>query len=43
MLRRLWIEAQASRGTAGKIVEVALAGQADQAVGEVLPSVTARA
>ena len=43
MLRRLRVEAQAPSGTAGKVVEVARAGQADQAVGEDLPSVTARA
>ena len=43
MLRRLRIEAQTSSSAAGKVLEVARAGQADQAVGEVLPSVTARA
>ena len=37
MLRRLQIEAQASRGTAGKVLEMARAGQADQAVGEGSP------
>ena len=37
MLRRRRIEAQASGGAAGEVVEMALAGQADQAVGEDLP------
>ena len=37
MLRRLRIEAQAPRRTAGEVVEMARAGQADQAVGEDLP------
>ena len=37
MLRRLRIEAQAPRSAAGEVLEVALAGQADQAVGEDLP------
>ena len=43
MLRRLWVKAQASSGTAGKVVEVARAGQADQAVSQGSPPVTARA
>jgi hypothetical protein len=44
MLRRLRIEAQASIGPAGKVIQVALTGEADQAVGNgSLPSVPARA
>jgi hypothetical protein len=34
MLRRLRIEAQASRRTTAEVVEMALAGKDDQAVGE---------